>query len=121
MARSLRRFAPLELAVGHDSDLSISLYDSTGTALDVTGASASWDLRKGVPRRRRKPWKGNSVLSKTSVAGTITLATGLATVAIADTDLSGASGWHWHTLQITDSSGNVTHLGEGKLFLRAGL
>lgn len=119
MGRSLRRFKSMEYAVGTDGTIAISLLDSAGANLSVVGATAEWKLFEAVPRRRRKPFKGTSKLTKTSAAGTITLATGLATVAIADTDLSGLSGEHWQVIRITDSSGNITHLGQGPLHLRA--
>lgn len=119
MARQLRRFEPQEFAVGTDGELAISLDDASGTPLNVTGASAEWKLFKAVPRRRRKPFTGNAVLEKTSAAGGIALENGLATVSIADTDLDGKSGAHWHVIRITDSAGTVTHFGQGELFLRA--
>lgn len=119
MPRDLRRFAEMEYAVGTDGTIAIALYDSAGAALGVSGASATWKLFKGVRGRRRKPWTGGILASKTSAAGQIALATGSATVTIADTDLPGISGLHWHTLEVTDASGNISMLGEGYIFLRA--
>ena len=120
MSFDLRRFKEMEYAVGTDGSIAITIKDSAGDNLDVTGATASWKVFKAYTRRRRKPWIGAVLLTKTDTDG-ITLATGLATIAIADTELDGLSGRHWQVLQITDNSGNVTHLGGGELFLRAAL
>ncbi len=119
MNRSLRRFKPLEYAVGTDGTIAITLLDSAGAELSVVGVTAEWQLFEAVPRRRRKPFRGAARLTKTSAAGEIILATGLATITIADTDLGGFSGQHWHVIRLTDSSGDITHLGQGTLFLRA--
>lgn len=121
MTWTLRRFKPLEYAVGTDGTIAISLKDSAGGQLSVVGVTAEWKLFEAVPRRRRKPFRGTSKLTKTSAAGGIVLATGLATVTIANTDLPNQSGGHWQVLQLTDSSGNISHLGGGPLHLRAGV
>ncbi len=119
MNRTLRRFKPLEFAVGTDGDIAITLKDNAGVDLAVVGATAEWKLFEAVPRRRRKPFRGTAKLTKTSAAGEIVLATGLATVTIKDIDLGGFSGEHWQVLQLTDAVGNVSHLGQGALHLRA--
>ena len=119
MSRDLRRFKEIEYAVGTDGTITIALKDSDGDDLNVTGSSAAWKVYKAVPRRRRKPWTGQSVASKTSTAGEIALTAGQAVVTITNTDLDGKSGRFMQILQITDSSGNVTHLGHGPLFLLA--
>lgn len=117
MPRQLHRFEPQEIAAGVDESLAITLCDENGDPLDVTGASALWKLYVAVPRNRRKPFKGDAVLEKTSPTG-ITLITGLATVTIGDTDLGDKSGLHWHTIQITDAAGAVSHLGQGEIMVR---
>lgn len=119
MSRDLRRFKEIEYAVGTDGTITIALKDSAGADLSVVGASASWRVYKAVPRRRRKPWEGQSVLAKTSAAGEIALTAGQAVVTIDNADLDGKSGRYMQILQITDNSGNVTHLGMGELFLLA--
>ncbi len=119
MSRDLRRFHEVEYAVGTDGTITIALKDSGGDNLNVTGSSASWKVYKAVPRRRRKPWTGQTVLSKTSTAGEIALTAGQAVITITNSDLDGKSGRYMQILQITDSSGNVTHLGHGPLFLLA--
>ena len=121
MSRDLRRFHEMEHAVGTDGTITIALKDSSGDALGIAGASASWKVYKAVPRRRAKPWTGNAVLTKTSAAGEIALTTGQAVITITDGDLDGKKGRYMQILQITDSSGNITHLGRGELFLLAGL
>ena len=117
--KSYRRFAPLEHAVGTDTTLTISLLDSIADALSVVGASAEWNVFVAAPRRKRKPFKGKTILTKTSLAGDITLSEGSAVITIADTDLNRKSGAYWHVLTLTDSSGNVSHLGQGPLSLLA--
>ena len=119
MARDLRRFEPLELAVGTDSTLNIELYESDADLLNVLGSTAEWKVYTAVPRRRRKPFTGSVLLTKTSAAGQITLTSGNAAIALDNTDFASKSGLYWHFLQITDSSGNITHLGQGELWLRA--
>ena len=121
MSRDLRRFREMEYAVGTDGTITIALKDSAGADLSVVGASASWNVYKAVARRRSKPWTGNAVLTKTSVAGEIALTAGQAVVTIDNADLDGKSGRYMQILRITDNSGNVTHLGMGELFLVAGL
>lgn len=118
MTRSLRRFEPIEHAVGTDSSIAITLLDANGDPLGVAGASAKWKLYLAVPRRRRKPFTGSPRLEKSSPTG-ITLATGLATVTILNTDLDGKFREHWHVLQLTDAAGLVTHMGGGPIHLRA--
>lgn len=121
MAFHARRLEPIEHIVGTDRTITIPLYDTDGTNLDVTGATAAWTLRKASPRRGRKPWSGGEILGKTSAAGGITLSTGSAAIAIADTDLSGKAGLHWQEIQITASGGAITTHGQGYVMLRAGL
>ena len=121
MSRDLRRFKEMEYAVGTDGTISVTLKDSSGDPLGIVGASASWKVYLSVPRRRKKPWTGNAVLSKTSAAGEIALSTGLAVITITDADFDGNSGRYAQILQITDSAGSITHLGMGELFLVAGL
>ena len=69
MARSVRRYEPLEYVVGTDDTLNLGLFDDSNAALDVTGATATWKPFEAVPRRRRKPFKGTALLTKTSPAG----------------------------------------------------
>jgi hypothetical protein len=118
-ASDIRRFEPMEYAVGTDGSIVIALKDAAGDALGVTGASATWVLYRAVPRRRRKPFTGNAVLTKTSADSEITLTAGQASVAIDATDLSGKSGIFWQVLKITDSADGVTVLGQGTVYLRA--
>lgn len=119
MTRTLVRAEPIEHQVGADKTHNITLYDDDGTLLDVTGKTAAFKLYDGIPRRGRKPWKGNAVLTKTSAAGEITLTTGNAAVAILDTDLQRKSGAHWYVVLITTTaSGLVAHRAEGEIFLR---
>ncbi len=118
MARDLRRFKEMEYAVGTDGTITIALKDSAGADLAIVGASAQWDVYLAVPRRRAKPFTGNVVLQKTSAAGQIALTLGQAVITISsDSDFDGKQGRFHQILRITDSSGNVTHLGMGELFL----
>jgi len=121
MTRALHRLEPTEHMVGTDRTIVISLYDTAGADLSVAGATASWTLYRARPRNRTRPTKGTAVLTKTSAASQITLATGSATVAVADTDLSQKSGDYWQTILITDSGGDVLNQGAGPVLLRAGL
>ncbi len=119
MARDLRRFKEMEYAVGTDGTITIALKTAAGGDLAIVGATADWKSYLCVPRRRKKPWTGLVVLQKTTAAGEIALTAGQAVVTIKAADFDGKSGRYWQTLRITDSSGNVTHLGMGELFLVA--
>lgn len=120
MARDIARYESMEHVVGTDATLNIAIYTSAGAAQSVTGITeASWKLFKAVPRRRRKPFKGNAVLTKTKTGGGITLTAGNAAIAIADTDLGGKSGEYWHTLTLTNSAGDIVSYGQGPIYLRA--
>ena len=119
MVRSLVRAEPIEIQVGADKTLNVVLYDDDGSLLSVTGKTAEFKLYKAVSRRARKPWAGNALLGKTSVAGEIALTDGQAAVTIADTDLARLSGVHWYIVLITTtSSGAIAHRAEGEIFLR---
>ena len=119
MVRSLTRAEPIEHQVGADRTHNIALYDDAGAALDVTGVTAQFKLYKAVPRRARKPWSGDVLLTKTSAAGQIALTAGQAAVTIADTDLDGKSGPHWYIVLITTTAtGAIAHRAEGEMFLR---
>lgn len=119
MVRSLVRAEPLEFQVGADGVLNVALWDSAGAALDVSGKTARFLMYEGVSRRGRKPWTGNAVLEKTSVAGDIALTTGNAAVSIDDADLDRRSGAHWYTVFMTTTAdGSVAHGAEGEIFLR---
>lgn len=119
MSRAIARFEPTEHVVGTDATLDIAIYNASGDAQSIIGVSATWKLFKAVPRRRRKPFSGTAVLTKTSAASEITLTSGNAAVAIADTDIDGKSGSYWHTLTLTNSDGDIVSHGQGPLFLRA--
>lgn len=119
MVRSLPLAEPLDIFVGADRTLNIPLYGDDGSLLSVTGKTAEFKLYKAVPRRARKAWTGNALLSKTSAAGEIALTDGQAAVTIGDTDLDGKSGAHWYVVLITTTSGGaVRHAAEGEIFLR---
>lgn len=120
MERSYLRLDPIELVSGVDSTITIPLYTGAYQSLDPTGYTASWTLRRGVTRNARKPFSGSAVLTKTEISG-VTLATGTATIAIADTDLASNSGEFWQSLVLTDGSGNKIHAGQGRVLLRAAL
>ena len=119
MVRSLPLAEPLDIFVGADKTLNIALYDDDGSALSVTGKTAEFKLYKAVPRRARKSWTGNVLLSKTSAAGEIALTDGQAAVTIGDTDLDRKSGAHWYVVLITTTAtGAIRRGAEGEIFLR---
>ncbi len=118
MTRSYRRFKPMEHVVGTDQAIVISLKDTSGGDLGVSGASAVYKVYRARPRRRRQPFVGNAVFEASTTIGNLALATGQATITIADSDLVNRSGHHWHELKVTDASGNISHLGQGEIFLR---
>lgn len=120
MSLSLRRSEPMEHMVGTDSILTIPLWGSDGAALSVTGKTGEFRLYDARPRRGRKPWTGNPVLTKTSAAGQITLSAGSAAVTIADTDLARKSGLHWFVLLLTTTaSGAIEQAAMGRIDLKA--
>lgn len=120
MVRSLRRSQPQEIMVGVDSTVTIPLWGSDGAALSVTGKTGEFRLYQAIPRRGRKPWRGNPVLTLTSAAGQIALSSGSAAVTIADTDLSRKSGLHWFVLLLTTTAtGAIEHAAQGRIDLKA--
>lgn len=122
MVRSLTRAEPIEIMGGTDKTLNIAMYDDDGSALSVTGKTAQFKLYKSVPRRAGKPFSGNPLLSKSSVAGEIALTDGQAAVTIAATDLDDLSGLHWYIVLVTTTaSGAIAHRAEGELFLKRAL
>ena len=90
------------MSSGDTKNISITITDSAGDAVDLTGATSIWAIYSG----------GTALLTKTSAAGAITYggaSTNVATVAVAAADTESiAGGVYRHELEITDTSGNVS-------------
>lgn len=93
---------------GDDKTLSITVTDSAGDAVDLTGASASWALGK----------QGQAAL--VIKTGTISApATGVVTIALEPADTAALAGNYYHEMQVTDASGNVSTVAAGAVYIRA--
>lgn len=115
MTRQLRRLNRQEIWAGSDVTLTMSIIDTSGDAVDLTGATVTWKMAKGYRRRRVQPYKGAPKLTKTA---TITdAATGAVSIAIADSDIDGMFGDHWQQVAVQDSSGNDSFVGGGEIFI----
>jgi hypothetical protein len=108
-----------EWYAGEDKSLVFTIYQSNGTtAQDLTGWTLSWTLK-----RFASDLDVAAILTKTTVSG-ITLTTpgsGVATVAVADTDTDPiVPGLYHHELKRTNA-GNETVLSYGTAVLRQAL
>lgn len=119
MARGIRRLERAEHAVGTDQVLDIALYDSANDELAISGLTAEWRCYAATPRRRKEPFAQDTILTKTTAAGTIALSLGLAQVTITNGDLPERWGEHWQSLRVTDAAGAIVEQAAGPLHLRA--
>lgn len=88
---------------GDTKNLAFTVSDSAGSAVNLTGATATWTLSTSADSA--------ATVTKTSGAGDITYSgdnTEIATVALAGSDTASLSGVYYHELQITDASSNVS-------------
>lgn len=90
---------------GNDFTVRVNVYDSDGSAPDLTGASASWRLAT-TPG-------GAAVLTKTAtISGT---APPVLQVALAAADTAALTpGQYFHEAKITDSGGKITTVTVGR-------
>lgn len=99
---------------GADKNFRFTVLDDDGVAVDITGWAVEWVVRK------HKGDQGTALLSKTAGSGIIltTPASGILTVAVADTDTDGIpAGTYYYTLWRTDAGVEV-ELAFGEAVLR---
>lgn len=92
---------------GDTLSIAVTVTDETGTAWDVTWLTAKYILHN--------PLVAQTVLTKTSTAGQITLAGNVVTVNIAAGDTAGLAGTYYHELQLTDIAGQVATVVAGNV------
>lgn len=94
---------------GDHADLQFTVVDSTGTAVNITGATISWKCAAAVD-------SASALFTKTTASGiTITNgAAGIFKVSILPADTTALSGVLYHEAQMT-LSGAVTTVAVGKL------
>lgn len=87
-----------------DLDIQITVNDDAGVAVDLTGASVTWNLRE----RRGSA----AVLTKTTASGIVltTPASGIMTITVLDTDTVGLEGIYFHEAVITDAGGLISRV-----------
>src|SRR5574340_899717 len=92
-----------------DKTLSVSLTES-GAALNITGCTIRWVLRKEAA-------SGTALLTKTTASG-ITITNGVAglcSIALADTDTDDIDpGVYYHEMSVVDTLGNVSTVLTGR-------
>jgi len=83
-----------------DVTLNITAQDQDGTAINLTGATVTWYLKRKV----------SDVAVITKTATLVTPASGIFKVTLSDTDTTGLDGTYLHEAKIVDSSGNISRL-----------
>jgi hypothetical protein len=100
----------LEMYSGDTLQITVTVKNTSNVAIDLSGATLSWALAKNV---------GDTALVTKTTANsgvvTVTAASGICRVDIVPADTSGIFGRHWHELEVTDSSGNVSTVIVGQL------
>jgi hypothetical protein len=99
---------------GDTVNVAVTITDSNGDAVDLTGATSSWVLTS---------FSGSTVyVTKSSGAGTITyggVSTNVATVALTASDTDDLDGIFRHELEIVDSTNNVSTVCVGTVVIEA--
>ena len=88
------------LVQGESKVLAYSVVDADGDAVNVTGATITWELSRSLG--------GAAILTKSTTGGDIDIATSTVEVTIDATDTEDLEGLYWHELTITDLAGNGT-------------
>jgi hypothetical protein len=104
-----------KMVAGDTTALNVVLSDSSGDSMNLTGASARWQL--ALTNR------GPALISKSIGAGiTVTSALGGAlTIVLEPEDTVDLSGRYYHELEIVDSTGNVSTVTTGFVTIAAAL
>lgn len=90
-----------EMYSGDTRTLTVTVRDTSGAAVDLTGATARWALAKKV---------GQAALVSKSTGSGIELtdaANGEFTVTLDPADTADLVGDYWHEAEVTDSAGRV--------------
>jgi len=104
-----------ELTQGVDKDLVFTVSDNAGDAVDITGATIFWKLYADDVNGDTKVSKGSD-----SIGGVVitTALSGIFTVTLADTDTVLLSGTFFHEAKVVDSSGNISLVSRGWVFIK---
>ena len=86
---------------GDDRDIVATISDSAGSAVNITGVTATYSLGTAVDQ--------TATFTKTVGSGIVltTPASGIMTISIDPADTATLAGCYYHELVITDASGNV--------------
>ena len=98
-----------KVVAGTDFSMNFTALDADGVAINISGYTIAWYLKREVGEA--------AVLSKTTASGiTITTAaSGMFTVAVADTDTTLFTGQYYHEVQLTSPTGTITVLSDSNV------
>lgn len=104
-----------ELTQGVDKDLVFVVKDSSGVVVDLTSSTIFWKLMEDDVNGDVKISKGSD-----SIGGVVltTPLSGVFTVTIADTETVSLSGTYYHEAKVIDSSGNISLVSSGWVFIK---
>lgn len=88
-----------EIYAGDTKDIIIAVTDAAGAAVNLSGATAKWVLKKNA--------SASNSAYKTTGNG-ITVVGGVVTVRMNSADTQGLQGRYYHEAEVTDVSGNVS-------------
>lgn len=91
------------LQQGQDVQLPITVVDSSGAAVDLTGASARFAMARD---ESSTPVIDSAASPQTASIAITDASGGVLTVTLKDTDLDGLAGDYYYECKVTDSGGN---------------
>ena len=106
------------LQQGQNVELPITVVDSAGSAVDLTGASARFAMARNTSAT---PVVDSNASPQTATITFTNAAAGLLTVAIDDTALDGLTGDYYYEVKATDSSTNESVIARGWITMEAAL
>lgn len=105
-----------EMFQGDDKDLVITVTDSAGAAVDLTGAAIAWQMartaRSATPNVSKSVGSGIVI---TDAPG------GICTISLDPTDTEGLTGDFYHELEVTDAQANITTVLSGTVTIKPAL
>jgi len=105
-----------EMFSGDNKILSVSVVDSAGVAVDLTSATASWQLARSndaAPLIQKAT--GGSGIVITDAAG------GVLEITLSASDTDALKGSFYHELQVIDTSGNIATVLAGNATIKRDL
>lgn len=105
-----------EMFEGDTKDIVVTVTDSAGAAVDLTGAVIAWQMARTA--RSATPAVAKSVGSGiviTDAPG------GICTISLDSSDTGGLSGDFYHELEVTDAQANITTVLSGTVTIKPAL